>query len=134
VSQENVEIAVRYFEATDLAEAIGALAEDVTFVFHGQSRGLAGAEAVSGKKAAIDWLTDWFSRFDPDYRMEIEESRDLGADRVLVVTNHRAKGRASGVPISQQTTQLMTLRDGRIVRQDFFANRDEALEAAGASE
>jgi ketosteroid isomerase-like protein len=134
VSQENVEIAVRYFEATDLAEAIGALAEDVTFVFHGQSRGLAGAAAVSGKKAAIDWLTDWFSRFDPDYRMEIEESRDLGADRVLVVTNHRAKGRASGVPISQQTTQLMTLRDGRIVRQDFFANRDEALEAAGASE
>ena len=133
MSQENVEIAVRYFEAIDLAGAIGALAEDVTFVFHGQSRGLAGAETVSGKKAAIDWLTDWFSRFDPDYRMEVEESRDWG-DRVLVVTNHRAKGRASGVPISQQTTQVMTLRDGKIVRQDFFANRDEALDAAGLRE
>jgi hypothetical protein len=60
MSQENVEIAVRYFEATDLAGAIGALAEDVTFVFHGQSRGLAGAETVSGKKAAVDWLTNWF--------------------------------------------------------------------------
>ncbi len=133
MSQENVEIAVRYFEATDLAEAIGALAEDVTLVFHGESRRLAGAETVSGKKGAINWLTDWFSRFDPDYRMEVEESRDWG-DRVLVVTNHRAKGRASGVPISEQTTQVMTLRDGKIIRQDFFASRDEALEAAGVSE
>jgi ketosteroid isomerase-like protein len=133
MSEENVEIAVRYFEATDLAVAIGALAEDVTFVFHGRSRSLAGAETVSGKKAAIDWLTDWFSRFGSDYRMEIEESRDWG-DRVLVVTNHRASGRASGVPISQQTAQVMTVRDGKIVRQDFFGSRDEALEAAGLSE
>jgi ketosteroid isomerase-like protein len=65
--------------------------------------------------------------------MEIEESRDWG-DRALVVTSHRARGRASGVPISQQTTQVMTLRDGKIVRQDFFPSRDEALEAAGLSE
>jgi ketosteroid isomerase-like protein len=133
MSQENVEIAVGYFEATDLAGAIRALAEDVTFVFHGQARRLAGAGTVSGKQAAIGWLTDWFSRFAPDYRMEVEESRDWG-DRVLVVTTHRAKGRASGVPISQQTTQVMALRDGKIVRQDFFASRDEALEAAGLSE
>jgi ketosteroid isomerase-like protein len=133
MSEENVETAVSYFEATDLAEAIGALAEDVTLVFHGESRRLAGAETFSGKKAAINWLTDWFSRFDPDYRMEVEESRDWG-DRVLVVTNHRAKGRASGVPISEQTTQVMTLRDGKIIRQDFFASRDEALEAAGLRE
>jgi ketosteroid isomerase-like protein len=105
----------------------------VTFVFHSDARRLAGAETVSGKKAAIDWLTDWFSQFESDYRFEIEESRDWG-DRVLVVTNHRAKGRASGVPISQQTTQVMTLRDGKIVRQDFFANRDEALQAAGLRE
>ena len=133
MSQENVEIAVRYFEATDLAEGVGALAEDVTLVFHGKSRTLAGAEAVSGRKAAIEWLAEYFSRFDPDYRMEIEESRDWG-DRVLVVTNHRASGRSSGVPISEQTAQVMTMRDGKIVRQDFFPSRDEALEAAGLSE
>ena len=133
MSRENMEIAVRYFEATDLAEAIGALAEDVTFVFHGKMRTFAGAETVSGRKAAIEWLTDWFSRFDPDYRMEIKESRDWG-DRVLVVPNHRASGRASGIPISEQTAEVLTMRDGKIIRQDFFASRDEALEAAGLSE
>jgi len=133
MSQENVEAAVRYFEATDLAEAIGALAEDVTFVFHGKMRSVAGAETVSGRKAAIDWLTDWFRRFDPDYRMEIKESRDWD-DRVLVVTDHRASGRASGAPISMQTTEVLTMRDGKIIRQDFFTSRDEALKAAGLSE
>jgi ketosteroid isomerase-like protein len=130
MSHENVEIVAGYFEAPDLATAIDALAEDVTFAFHGEARHLAGAETVSGKTAAVAWLADWFSRFDPDYRFEIEESLDLG-ERVLVVTTHRSKGRASGAPISEQTTQVMTVRDSKIVRQDFFSTRAEALEAAG---
>jgi hypothetical protein len=103
MSQENVEIAVGYFEASDLAEAVHVLADDVRFVFHGKSRQLAGAETLLGKDAAVAWLADWFSRFDADYRFETDESRDLGDGRVLVVTTHRSKGRASGVPISQQT-------------------------------
>jgi hypothetical protein len=47
MSQENVGVVVGYFEAIDLAAAIDALAEDVTFVFHGEIRHLAGAETVS---------------------------------------------------------------------------------------
>jgi ketosteroid isomerase-like protein len=38
------------------------------------------------------------------------------------------------VPISRQTAQLITLRDGKIVQQDFFASRAEALEGAGLRE
>ena len=132
MSQENVEIAVGYYEATDLGKAIDALADDVTFIFHGEGRHLAGAGTISGKRLAIEWLADWFSRFDPDYKMEVTESRDWG-DRVLVVTTHHAKGRASAVPISQQTAQVMTVAGGEIVRQEFFSSRDEALEAAGLS-
>ena len=133
MSQENVKIAVGYFKATNLGEAMDALAEDVSFVFHGESRRLAGAETVVGKDEAIKWLTDWFSRFDPNYRMEVEESRDWG-ERVLVATTHRSKGRVSGVPTSQQTAQVMTLRNGKIVQQDFFDGREGALTAAGLSE
>jgi ketosteroid isomerase-like protein len=133
MSQENVEIVVGYFEATDLASAINALADDVTLAFHGGARHLAGAEIVSGKDAAVAWLADWFSRFGRDYRMEVEEARDWG-DRVLVVTHHRATGRASGVPISERTAQVMTLAGGKIVREDFFDSREEAVEAAGLSE
>jgi ketosteroid isomerase-like protein len=133
MSQENVEIAVGYFQATDLESAIDALANNVSFVFHGETRRLSGTESFSGKQMAIEWLADWFSRFDPGYRMEVNEARDWG-DRVLVVTTHHARGRISAVPISDQTAQVMTVADGRIVRQEFFASRDEALEAAGLSE
>jgi ketosteroid isomerase-like protein len=129
MSPGNVEIAVGYFEAADLATAIDALAEDVRLVFHGHLRELAGADTISGKKAAVDWLADWFSRFEPDYRFEVEESRDL-RDGVLVVTVHRAKGRASGVPISQTTANVIAVVDNKIVRHDFFDSREEALEAA----
>ena len=98
MSQKNVEVVAGYFEAVHLAASIDALAEDVAFVFHGETRHLAGAETISGKRAAVAWLADWFSRFGPDYRFEIEESFDWD-DRVLVVTTNRGTGRASGVPV-----------------------------------
>lgn len=123
---------IQYYEASDLAAGADLLADDVTFTFHGASRELAGAETITGKKRAVKWLADWFSRFDPDYRMEVQETQDLG-DRVLVVTRHHATGRASGVPIDQKTAQIMNLDSGKITRQDFFASRDEALAAAGLS-
>ena len=132
MSKENVEIAVSYFEAESFAAAIDRLADDVTFVFQGETRHLAGAETVSGKKAATEWLTDWFSRFDSGYRMEVTESRDWG-DRVLVVTTHHAKGRASAVPITQQTAQVVTVAGGMIVRQEFFPSRDQAVESVRGS-
>ena len=87
-----MEIAVGYFEATDLTEGAEALSDDVTFAFHGESRHLAGAETLSGKSEAVAWLADWFSRFDRNYRFQIDESLDLG-DRVLVVTTSRARSR-----------------------------------------
>jgi ketosteroid isomerase-like protein len=132
MSEENVEIVRGFFEASDLQIAFDAVAEDVTYAFHGDTRRLSGADELTGKPAALKWMVDWFSRF-RDYRFEIEEVRDWG-DRVLVVTIHHAKGRASGVPIHEQTAQVMMVRDGKITRQDFYADRAEALQAAGPSE
>jgi ketosteroid isomerase-like protein len=129
MSQRNVEIVVGFFKATDVANTFGALSEDVIFAFHSETRDLFGAEELSGKDAAFRWMTDWFSRF-RDYQFEIAEALDCG-DRVLVVTTHQAKGRTSGAPIRQRTAQVVTVRDGKIVRQDFFAGRDEAAEAVG---
>lgn len=132
MSDENVEVVIGFFTATDLATAFDAVAEDVTYAFHGDTRHLSGAEELVGKEAAVKWMVDWFSRF-RDYHFEIDEVQDWD-DRVLAVTTHEAKGRTSGAPIRQQTAQVMTVRDGKIVRQDFFPSRDEALEAAGLSE
>jgi ketosteroid isomerase-like protein len=132
MTQGNVEVVLAFFGANDVRTAFEALADDVTFAFHGESRRLAGAEEISGKDATVRWMVDWFSRF-RDYRFEIDDTIDWG-DRVLVVTTHEARGRSSGAPIRQRTAQVLTVRDGKIVRQDFFASREDALEAAGPSE
>jgi ketosteroid isomerase-like protein len=132
MSKENVEIVVAYFQASDVRSAFEAIAEDVTFAFHGEARRLSGAEELVGKATALKWMVDWFSRF-RDYHFEIEEALDWG-DRVLVVTTHVAKGRISGAPIREQTTQVMTVLDGKIVRQDFFSSKADALEAGGPSQ
>ena len=132
MSQENVELVVGYFKAADLAAGADVLAEDVTFSFHGDSGPFAGAETMVGKEAGVAWMKDWFSRF-TDFQFEVDEVLDLG-DRVLAVTTHRGKGRASGVPVEMQTAQVLTVRDGKIVRQENFPSRAEALEAVGLSE
>ena len=58
------------------------------------------------------------------------EMRDLG-DRVLCFTTFTARTSEDGVDFAQDEPQLWTLRDGKIVRLEWFHDRNEALEAAG---
>ena len=55
---------------------------------------------------------------------------DLG-DRLLFVGFWRTRARASGVPLEQQVSVLVTLRDGLIVRDQVFFSWEEGLQAAG---
>ena len=51
-------------------------------------------DTATGKVAVAEWFGDWFRRFGPDYRFDVEEAHDAG-DRVLVVATH-GHGRRSG--------------------------------------
>jgi hypothetical protein len=45
------------------------------------------------------------------------------------------RGRTSGVELEWSSyAQVWTIREGKVIRVQFFANREEALEAAGLSE
>ena len=44
--------------------------------------GIVGTKAV-GKQALVEWFTDWFGQFTPDYRFDVDEVRALG-DRVFL--------------------------------------------------
>lgn len=91
--------------------------------FAGEWRGLDGL-----RQATVDYLNVW-----DDYRYEVEEMIDLG-DRVLVLETQTARGKRSGALISQEVGTLLTLRDGRIARWEYYWERAEALEAAGIRE
>lgn len=135
MSEENVQVVVGLFENTnarDFEAVMDAYADDVVLAVHGAAQGIGGAGAA-GRKAVGEWFGDWFSTFDRDYRFEIEETRDWG-DRVFLVATHHSRGRASGVPVTQRAAWIYTLRDGKIVRCDAYADREGALEAAGLTE
>ena len=65
--------------------------------------------------------------------MTTEEFIDAG-DRVLVTANHRGRGRGTGIEVDRRFHLVYSLRNGKVARSDEYADRTEALEAAGLSE
>ena len=77
------------------------------------------------------WRT-WFAAWET-VDFEYEEFIDAG-DQVLCILSQRMRGRTSGVELEWSSyAQLWTIRDGKVIRVQFFANREEALEAARLS-
>jgi ketosteroid isomerase-like protein len=52
-------------------------------------------------------------------------------NRVLAQVRQSGRDRESGVPVEFQLFHVVTLRDGRVRKLEFFHHRAEALEAAG---
>jgi ketosteroid isomerase-like protein len=86
-------------------------------------------EGYEGVKAFWRMLRDVFG----DFRTDPEEVID-GGDRLFAVMHLHGSGMASGAGGEDFLYQVVTLRQGRAVRVDFFRNRDEALQAAGLAE
>jgi ketosteroid isomerase-like protein len=75
------------------------------------------------------WFAAW-ERADFEY----EEFIDAGTSVVTILTQ-RVRGRTSRIELEWTSYgQVWTVRDGKIVRVQFFPTREEALEAAGMSE
>jgi ketosteroid isomerase-like protein len=133
MSQENVEIVRRAFEAYnrgDLDTAVADFASDFEYIASGAIPGGRGVfRGPEGYKRFVGWLREEFD----DARVEIDAITDAG-DQVLVSVTIRGRGRQSGVEASWNDWQVWTLRDGKIVDGLGFTNRAEALEAAGLSE
>jgi ketosteroid isomerase-like protein len=74
------------------------------------------------------WHADW-----GEFRFEPEELIDLG-ERVLLVGRVKGSGLSSGVAVDNDWADLFTISTGRVIREQVFFDRAEALEAAGLSE
>jgi ketosteroid isomerase-like protein len=56
------------------------------------------------------------------------------ADQVAVVYRYEAQALTSGVRLEGHESALLTLRDGKIVRYEWFHEREDALKAVGREE
>lgn len=66
-----------------------------------------------------------------DQRFDIQELRSLPAGRTLVLFTWRTRGKGSQIEIESPMGGIATVRDGVIVRYEFFGDHDEARRAAG---
>jgi ketosteroid isomerase-like protein len=76
----------------------------------------------------LDWLEPWTTYF-----TRVEEALDAG-DRVVLLARDRGRRHDTDVEVEIIAASVWDIRDGKIVRVEFFGHRDEALAAAGLSE
>jgi ketosteroid isomerase-like protein len=62
--------------------------------------------------------------------MEPEEFIDAG-ERMVAVVRMTARGASSGALVERQDALVQSVRDGKLVRIDYYNNRAQALEAVG---
>jgi ketosteroid isomerase-like protein len=68
-----------------------------------------------------------------EWRVEVNRVASAPDGRVAIVMTMHVRGRGSGVPLSERTGHVWTLRDGLLLRNEPFRDPDEALRAVGAS-
>jgi ketosteroid isomerase-like protein len=129
MSQENVEIVRRIFDAFSRADAQAALGEIDAEV---EWRAVEDTETQRGHEGVVRSLVGWFETWD-DHRLEAEEFIDLG-DQVLVVAHLWARGRESGAEIDDRYFQLWTIEGEKVVVFREYRDRAEALAAVGLSD
>jgi hypothetical protein len=89
-------------------------------------------QGVAGMaEASRELLSAW-----DDFRIEVDEFRELDGEQVLVFWNFRGRGKTSGLDTEQirgPGTYLFQIRGGKVVRLTYYLYRERALEDLGLS-
>ena len=100
MTRPDLDVVLDQFAATnerDFPRAMSHYAEDVVLVVD-PAAFLEGG-TFEGRDAVGRWFADWFGTFEPGYRFEIEEVRELNG-LVYLDAIHRGRGRTSGAEVS----------------------------------
>ena len=135
MSQENVEIATRWYElATSKQQMLAAMPRTMALC-HPEVEWTVPEDGTTyrGREGVGQRLKEWLESFD-DYRYEVRRIIDCGGDEVLVEATEVGRGAASGAEVRTTNYELLTIRDGMILRIREFYDTRAALEAAGLQE
>jgi hypothetical protein len=150
MSQENVATARSLYPgAGDLVAAFadlkllqrfrGLIHPDFEAVFEARSIpmgpasiGETGQPTLRGFDALVTAWREWLSAWETWF-VTPTEFVDVDEERVLVLMDVRARSKTHRVEMPLEGANLLTIRDGRLVRLEMFLDEDEAREAAGLS-
>ena len=89
---------------------------------------------VRGREAAWDFYVSIAETFERRPFSDDIEFMDAGPDKVLVHQRNDVRGGESGVNVEIDYWDVIGFRDGKMIREQWFESRAEALEAAGLEE
>jgi uncharacterized protein len=127
MTAENIEVVRRVYESWsrgDVPGPVELLDPDVEYVNPGGAiepgtrRGIAEFTGAVGKT-----LEAW-----EHWRVEPQRVEAVG-DQVVAVVRYQARGRGSGIEIEGTESSLWTLRDGKVIRYEWFHGPEDAFEA-----
>ena len=125
--EENVEVVRRGFEAAQREDWPGALATldpDVEV----RDFDIPDAGVYRGHEGFLAWLEGWGEGWE-SWWVEDAEFRAAGDDRVIALFRLVARGNHTGMELERDDAIVYELRDGLIVRQEYFNDQARALEA-----
>jgi ketosteroid isomerase-like protein len=88
------------------------------------------SEPIVGPSAIWDFYMESFDPWE-NSPMEHRELIEVGNDKIAAEVYGELHGKASGAGVPWHFWQVVTFRDELVVRIEWFADRAEALEAAG---
>jgi len=137
MSQENVEVFRRAFEEFTRGgwEPLFGTIWAPEIVWDMSPAGIPGLGVYHGFDELRSFFDDWFSTFPfDDWEQELDDVIDCGDDVVVALTRQRGRGSASGVSVELEYAQVITFREGKIVRSVVYTDLDQALKVAGLAE
>ena len=135
MSQENVEIFKRAFDAINRRDAEALLAElDPEVEWHGAIlMAMGGNRTVyRGHQGIREWLRDLYETLS-EFQAEYADIRDLG-DRTVAIGHVRGRGRGSGAEIESPHGTVVEFKNGKGIRIRTYLDPKEALGAIGLRE
>jgi ketosteroid isomerase-like protein len=133
MSEANVEIVQRVIDAfnrRDVDAIFACVNPDVEWfpamsvTFGGGIRGREGIESYI-REVSDTW---------EEYRVVVQDLRDLADDRVLVLSRVEGRGAGSGGLVDAEMGQVYDFREGRIAQVRTYLDHGEAMRAAGLAE
>jgi ketosteroid isomerase-like protein len=134
MSQENLDLVrstTAAWERGDYSNVAWAHPEIEYLIVDGPSPG-----TWTGLAGMAHGWRDFLRAWEHEFRCVVEEYRELGDERVLVLQHFSGRGKASGVEVTLMTGKgatLFHLRDGKVTRLVVCFDRERAFADLGLS-
>ena len=129
MSQENIEVARRFFDAMNRQDYEAALAIGHPEIDIQDHPGVDAASWHHGPEGAWEWGLKLMEAFQ-DFQLNADEYIPVDDKSILVVGTVSGKGRRSGVPVDAPFAAIVTVEDGLGRRVAIYEKKATALRAA----